>query len=108
MRSPLRTDRRPLALAQLRFNRRALCTLQYNLKLVEERDAELDRYDGQFALLKQQLRDKDALVSEARVAIADLEQQLKQSQHRYGEQEAYFTVRLRQPVLSPTAPCRHI
>ena len=82
--------------------------LQYNLKLVEERDAELDRYDGQFALLKQQLRDKDALVSEARVAIADLEQQLKQSQHRYGEQEAYFTVRLRQPVLSPTAPCRHI
>ena len=85
-----------------------LCTLQYNLKLVEERDAELDRYDGQFALLKQQLRDKDALVSEARVAIADLEQQLKQSQHRYGEQEAYFTVRLRLPVLSPTAPCRHI
>jgi hypothetical protein len=35
---------------------------QYNLKLIEDRDAELDRYDALFANMKTVLRDRDAEV----------------------------------------------
>jgi len=42
----------------------------YNLKLLEERDSELERYDHAFTQLKELVREKDREVSEVRVACA--------------------------------------
>ena len=43
----------------------------YNLRLLEERDAELERYDAAFASLRAALRDKESEASELRIAAAE-------------------------------------
>ena len=44
----------------------------YNLRLLEERDAELERYDASFTHMKAVLRDRDVEISELKIASAEL------------------------------------
>ncbi len=62
---------------------------QYNLQLIEDRDAELERYDGAFANLKNALRDRDAEVSDLKVSIDELEAQVRAEQQRAAQVEGY-------------------
>jgi len=62
---------------------------QYNLQLIEDRDSELERYDGAFANLKNVLRDRDAEVSDLKVSIDELEAQVRSEQQRAAQVEGY-------------------
>ena len=62
----------------------------YNLKLLEERDAELERYDGSFAGLKAVIRERDIELSELKIATADLQHSAKQERDRAAEAESYY------------------
>jgi capsule polysaccharide export protein KpsE/RkpR len=63
---------------------------EYNLKLLEERDEELQNYDTTFANLKAVLRDRDHEISELKVTAKDFESQLKQEQAKLGEMDLFY------------------
>jgi hypothetical protein len=65
----------------------------YNLKLLEERDSELERYDTSFKTLRTMLKDRDAEISELNMKVSDLESNLRQVQYTNSEQENYWTKR---------------
>ena len=46
---------------------------EYNLKLLDGRDAELQRYDAQFSELRAELVQRDGLIAEMRLAVAQAE-----------------------------------
>ena len=46
---------------------------EYNLKLLDGRDAELQRYDAQFSELRAELVQREGLISEMRLAVAQAE-----------------------------------
>ncbi|XP_048584581.1 coiled-coil domain-containing protein 57 isoform X2 [Nematostella vectensis] len=62
---------------RLRF-RKLKEDFEYNLKLLQERDQELDRYDAIFAEYKSVGNTKDAEVSDLKIKLDDLQQKLKQ------------------------------
>ena len=66
----------------------------YNLKLLEERDAELERYDHAFAQLKDMIREKDREISEIRVSVADAEATARQERNRATEGEQHLTAKI--------------
>ena len=67
---------------------------QYNLRLLEERDAELERYDSSFNHLKALVRDRDIEISELKIASAELQHAVKQERDRANESEAYYQAKL--------------
>ena len=67
----------------------------YNLRLIEERDAELATYDTSFQAAKASLRDKEVQLSEARMQLAEREGAYKEEQKRLGEQEAFWQAKLK-------------
>ena len=69
---------------------------QYNLRLLEERDAELERYDSSFNHLKALVRDRDIEISELKIASAELQHAVKQERDRAGESESYYQQKLAQ------------
>ena len=81
-------DRLPAPLTH-RLAHPPLPLCQYNLQLIEDRDAELERYDGAFANLKNALRDRDAEVSDLKVSIDELEAQVRAEQQRAAQVEGY-------------------
>lgn len=66
----------------------------YNLKLLEERDAELERYDACVNHLKAVIRGKDIELSELKIALAELQHAVKQEHDRAIESEAYYQQKL--------------
>ena len=79
---------------------------QYNLKLLEDRDAELERYDALFASMKAVMRDREGEVSELRVTIDELEARVKAEQKRGVELETYCADRVGEEKLR-TEALRH-
>lgn len=69
---------------------------KYNLKLLEERDAELERYDASFSHLKAIIRDRDIEVSELKISTAEMQHSVKQERDRATESDAYFQQKLAQ------------
>ncbi|GBG28799.1 Proteasome assembly chaperone 2 [Hondaea fermentalgiana] len=59
----------------------------YNLQLIADRDAELDKFDTAFAKVKEIISDKEAEASELRMQIDDLEAQLEAAAVRARENE---------------------
>ena len=68
----------------------------YNLKLLEERDAELERYDASFNHLKALVRDRDIEISELKIKAAELQHTVKQERDRATESEVYYQQKLTQ------------
>ena len=66
----------------------------YNLKLLEERDGELERYDSSFSSLKSVIRDRDVELSELKIAAAELQHAAKQERDRAAEAESYYQQKL--------------
>ena len=54
----------------------------FNLKLLEERDAELERYDASFSSLKAVVRERDQELCELKIATAELQHNVKQERDR--------------------------
>ena len=68
----------------------------YNLRLLEERDTELERYDSSFSNLKAVIRDRDIELSELKVSAAELQHGVKQERDRQAESESYYQQKLQQ------------
>ena len=68
----------------------------YNLRLLEERDSELERYDASFTSLKSVIRDRDIELSELKISAAELQHGVKQERDRVSESEAYYQQKLQQ------------
>jgi chromosome segregation ATPase len=68
----------------------------FNLKLLEERDAELERYDASFSSLKAVVRERDQELSELKIATAELQHGVKQERERAAEAEAYYSQKVAQ------------
>ena len=68
----------------------------YNLKLLEERDAELERYEQSFNHLKAIIRDRDIEISELKISAAELQHTVKQERERVAESEAYYQQKMAQ------------
>ena len=60
---------------------------QYNLRLIEDRDAELERYDATFANMKNLLHDRDTEASDLKVSIDELEAQVRSERERTAQVE---------------------
>eukprot|EP00742_Colponemidia_sp_Colp-10_P009488 GILJ01010349.1.p1 GENE.GILJ01010349.1~~GILJ01010349.1.p1 ORF type:complete len:1398 (-),score=342.82 GILJ01010349.1:162-4355(-) len=59
---------------------------QYNLKLLEERDQELEKYDQSFISFKGLLKDKENEVSELRVDLSNMDSKMKQEAMRFKDE----------------------
>ena len=68
----------------------------FNLKLLEERDAELERYDASFSSLKAVVRERDQELSELKIATAELQHNVKQEAARAAEAESYYQQKVAQ------------
>jgi len=62
---------------------------QYNLKLLEDRDSELERYDTAFDNLKSVVRDRDIEVTELKVQVAELQSQVNQEASKLTEEQRH-------------------
>ena len=60
-----------------------------DLKLLEERDAELERYDASFANLKAVIRERDVEMSELKIAASELQHAATQERDRAPEPEKH-------------------
>lgn len=69
---------------------------KYNLKLLEQRDQELDRYDVSFADIKAQLNAKNAEVSECKIQVDELKTQLNCESKSREELKLHYQARLRE------------
>jgi len=77
-------------ISELRENFKKLkVDFQYNLQLIQDRDAELQRYDAAFANLKNALRDRDREVSDLKVSVDEVEAQVRAEQQRSSQVEGY-------------------
>ena len=67
----------------------------YNLKLIEDRDAELDRYEGNFESLKGVIRGKDSELHELRTQVADLQGLLSTERSRAKSNDSHYESKMR-------------
>ena len=67
----------------------------YNLKLIEDRDAELDRYEANFESLKGVIRSKDNELNELRTEVADVKSQLDSERSRAKANDSHYETKLR-------------
>ena len=82
---------RAKALAQLKQIKE---DFRYNVKLVEERDAELARWETNGAALRQQLDASRAALEEANAALLEAQSDARTSTSRLAEAEQYYQRRL--------------
>mmetsp|Transcript_38833 Transcript_38833/g.62538 ORF Transcript_38833/g.62538 Transcript_38833/m.62538 type:complete len:1060 (-) Transcript_38833:1564-4743(-) len=68
---------------------------QYNLKLIEDRDTELTKYDAAFAQVKSVVRDKEGEVSDLKIQVAEVETQLKRATNKSNELEGYYSEKIK-------------
>ncbi|XP_060556177.1 coiled-coil domain-containing protein 57-like [Ruditapes philippinarum] len=69
---------------------------KYNLKLLEQRDQELDRYDATFSDIKAQLNMKNAEVSECKIHVDELKTQVNCEIKSREELQLHYQSRLRE------------
>jgi hypothetical protein len=69
---------------------------QYNLKLIEGRDAELERYDATFAEVKKVVRDRDVELSEIKIQLADAQAASQQSAAKVLKTDSYYKTKLQE------------
>ncbi|ETV96228.1 hypothetical protein, variant [Aphanomyces invadans] len=69
---------------------------KYNLKLLEGRDEELAMYDSNFATLKIVVRDRESEVSELKIQLADLQNDLKMEKQKGSEGDMYMQQKLKE------------
>jgi hypothetical protein len=69
---------------------------QYNLKLIEGRDAELERYDATFAEVKKVVRDRDVELSEVKIQLADAQAAAQQSAAKVLKTDSYYKTKLQE------------
>jgi hypothetical protein len=67
----------------------------YNLKLIEDRDAELDRYEANFDSLKGVIRSKDNDLNELRTELADTKSQLDSERNRSKTNDGHYETKMR-------------
>lgn len=68
----------------------------YNLKLIEDRDEELQRYDATFEGLKAAIKEKEAEAAELERVGADQQASLRQQETKWTEQEEYYQGKLKE------------
>ncbi|XP_053383312.1 coiled-coil domain-containing protein 57-like [Mercenaria mercenaria] len=69
---------------------------KYNLRLLEQRDQELDRYDATFSDIKAQLNAKNAEVSECKIHVDELRTQVNCEVKSREELQLHYQARLRE------------
>ncbi|KAL4239435.1 Coiled-coil domain-containing protein 57 [Mactra antiquata] len=69
---------------------------KYNLRLLEQRDNELDKYDATFSDLKSQLNVKTAEVSECKIQVDEIKTQLNCEIKSREELQLHYQTRLRE------------
>jgi hypothetical protein len=88
--------KRDEALLQADEQRRALASdFQFNLTLIAERDSELEAFEASFEELRQVLRDKEAEVSEAKVALACGQEATLKLEASHGDARSLLAAKLR-------------
>ncbi|KAI8794762.1 coiled-coil domain-containing protein 57 isoform X1 [Biomphalaria glabrata] len=69
---------------------------KYNLKLLEDRDRELEKYDLSFAEIRNALNEKNAEISELKIHLDDLNNVIKREEKTKDELQANYQRRLRE------------
>ncbi|KAH9514404.1 hypothetical protein Btru_025159 [Bulinus truncatus] len=69
---------------------------KYNLKLLEERDRELEKYDCTIAEIRNVLNEKNAEISELKIHLDDLKNVIKREEKTKDELQANYQRRLRE------------
>ena len=77
----------------------------YNLKLIEDRDAELDRYEANFESLKGLIRGKDKELQELKTQIEDLQSIVTTERSRSKSNESNFEQKIKE-VTDSLEKCR--
>ncbi|CAL1527468.1 unnamed protein product [Lymnaea stagnalis] len=69
---------------------------KYNLKLLEERDRELEKYDISFSEIRNALNQKNAEISELKIYLDDLKNVIKREEKTKDELQANYQRRIRE------------
>ncbi len=69
---------------------------KYNLKLLEERDADLDKYEKTIASTRKQMSDKNSEISELKIKIDELKKSKETEKSELDEVKKYYIGRLSQ------------
>ncbi|XP_071815250.1 coiled-coil domain-containing protein 57-like isoform X2 [Apostichopus japonicus] len=69
---------------------------KYNLKLLMERDQELERYDAVIGKIKASLQSKDAEISDLKIQIDDLRKALKGDEETQAELQRHYHQKIRE------------
>lgn len=69
---------------------------KYNLKLLEDRDAELDKYEQSLISTRKQLSEKNAEISELKIKLDDLKNHADSEKTSIDECKKYYLNRLNQ------------
>ena len=68
---------------------------RYNLKLIEDRDEELYRYEETLSHLKGVVQEKEVAVSEMKMKVADVEQALEKEVAKRKDQQNFYTDKIK-------------
>lgn len=63
---------------------------QYNLKLIEDRDTELERYDTMFNNFKEVIRTKDVEISELRIQVTETADVANSEGQKAAEMDSFY------------------
>eukprot|EP00667_Euglena_gracilis_P003937 EG_transcript_3947 len=95
---------------ELQQERQNFITLQedfrYNLKLIEDRDAELERYDATTEELRRLVRERDGAISNLKAAAAAQEATVKELRLRMAEVEAECQRQLQECRITAQRQCQ--
>ncbi|XP_059165716.1 coiled-coil domain-containing protein 57-like [Physella acuta] len=69
---------------------------KYNLKLLEDRDRELEKYDVSYSEIRMTLNEKNAEISELKIYLDDLKNVIKREEKTKDELQANYQRRLRE------------
>lgn len=91
----LQDSRKQLQEIQKKFNRLKE-DFTYNLKVLDERDRELEHYDAMFAHLKTREHTKEAEVSELRIQLDKLQEKLDKETHKQENLQYQYQQKLKE------------
>ncbi|XP_006038949.1 coiled-coil domain-containing protein 57-like isoform X4 [Alligator sinensis] len=95
----LQDSRKQLQEIQKKFNRLKE-DFTYNLKVLDERDRELEHYDAMFAHLKTREHTKEAEVSELRIQLDKLQEKLDKETHKQENLQYQYQQKLKEHRLA--------
>lgn len=72
---------------------------QFNLKLIADRDTELERYDAMFNNFKEVISSKDGEISELRIHAADSSEMAKQEALKAAEMDQFYKAKMVSPFI---------